>query len=275
LDRAKIDGVELDYEVVGNGEPVVFIHGALIADAFRPLLAEASLASGRRLILYHRRGYQGSSPVSEVVSVSAQAADCRGLLRYLGVERAHVVGHSYGGAVALQLALDWPEIVQTLALLEPALMAGDSSTGYRDALAHGAKRYREADAEVVVEEFLEARCPGHRDVLDRALPEAAGQAVADAGTWFEREMPGLLAWRFGVDEARHISQPTLAVLGRQSNALWPRFGETQRLLLAWLPRAEGFVLPGSTHFLQLEQPRELADALADFIDRHPLSAEAG
>ncbi len=44
LERVRIDGAELEYEVSGAGEPVVFIHGAFIADTFRPLLAEPSLA---------------------------------------------------------------------------------------------------------------------------------------------------------------------------------------------------------------------------------------
>src|SRR5215218_9684751 len=104
LNRASVDGAELEYEVTGTREPVVFIHGAFIADTFRPLLAEPSLAGRYRLILYHRRGYADSSRASGPVSVAQQAADCRALLRHLGVQRAHVVGHSYGGIVALQLA---------------------------------------------------------------------------------------------------------------------------------------------------------------------------
>jgi pimeloyl-ACP methyl ester carboxylesterase len=97
--------------------------------------------------------------------------------------------------------------------------------------------------------------------------------VTDAGTWFERELPELLSWDFGEAEARRISQPALSVLGGESAALWPRFGETHRLLLAWLPRSEGFVLPGTTHFPQLQDPHGLGEALAAFWTRHPLPAE--
>lgn len=272
LERARIDGAELEYGVSGRSEPVVFIHGAFIADAFRPLPVEPSLAGRYRLILYHRRGYAGSSRASGPVGVARQAADCRALLRHVGVERAHVVGHSYGGAVALQLALDTPGVVHSLALLEPALMVGASGQGYREALARGVERYREVGAAVVVDEFLQARWPGYRAALDRALPGAFAQAVADAGTWFERELPGLLGWHFGEAEARRISQPALSVLGGASDALWARFGETHRLLLAWLPHAEGFVLPGVTHFPQLEDPRGLAEVLAAFWARHRLPA---
>ena len=271
MERARTDGAELEYEVSGRGEPAVFIHGAFIADTFRPLLAEPSLAGHYRLILYHRRGYAGSSRASEPVSVAQQAADCRALLHHLGVERAHVVGHSYGGIVALQLALDAPSVAHSLALLEPGLMVGAGAQGYRESLARGVERYREAGAEVVVDEFLQGRWPGYRATLDRVLPGAFAQAVADAVTWFEREASGQLGWHFGEAEVRRIGQPTLSVLGGESDALWSRFGETHRLLLEWLPHAEGFVLPGATHFMQIENPRGVAEVLAAFWARHRLA----
>ena len=271
MERARTDGAELEYEVSGTGEPVVFIHGAFIADTFRPLLAEPSLAGRYRLILYHRRGYAGSSRASEPVSIARQATDCRALLRHLGVERAHVVGHSYGGIVALQLALDNPGVAHSLALLKPGLMVGAGAQGYREALARGVERYREAGAAVVVDEFLQARWPGYRATLERVLPGAFAQAMADAETWFEREASGQLGWYFGEAEVRRISQPTLSVLGGESDALWSRFGETHRLLLEWLPHAEGFVLPGATHFMQIENPRGMAEALAAFWARHRLA----
>ncbi len=272
MERARIDGAELEYEVSGWGEPVVFIHGAFIADTFRPLLVEPSLAERYRLILYHRRGYVGSSRVYGPISVAEQAADCRALLCHLGVQRAHVVGHSYGGAVALQLVLDIPDVAHSLALLEPALLVGTSAQGYRESLAQSTARYREVGAEVVVDAFLEARSPGYRPLLDRALPGALAQAVTDAVTTFEGELPGLLDWRFDEAEAQRVSQPTLCVLGGESAALWSRFGETHRLLLGWLPHGEGFVLPGATHFLQLENPRGMAEVLAAFWARHRFPA---
>jgi pimeloyl-ACP methyl ester carboxylesterase len=270
LQRVSVDGVTLAYEVQGTGEPVAFIHGALIADTFRPLAAERSLTRGFRLISYHRRGYGDSSHVLGTVSVATHVADCLALLRHLGVERAHVVGHSFGGVIALQLALQAPEVAGSLALLEPALMLGASARPYRESLERGAQRYREVGAKGAVDEFLQARLPGYRSLLAQLLPEAFDQAVADAGTSFEAELPGLLDWRFGEQEARSVGQPTLVVIGEASSVLSLRFGEVHRLLLDWLPHAEEYVLPGATHFLQLENPRDMATALADFYARHPL-----
>src|SRR5262245_18758122 len=125
------------------------------------------------------------------------------------------------------------------------------------------------DTAVIVDEFLQARWPGYRIALDRALPGAFAQAVTDA-TSFKHEVPGLLDWHFGEAEAQGINQPVLSMLGSGSNTLSSRFGETHRLLMAWLPHAEGFILPGATHFLQLEDPRSTACVLAAFWARHPL-----
>jgi pimeloyl-ACP methyl ester carboxylesterase len=269
MEHTDVTGTTLEYAVTGAGEPVVCIHGAFIADTFQPLLAEPSLASRYQLITYHRRGYAGSSRIPGPTSIGQQAADCRALLAHLDVERAHVVGHSFGGAVALQLALDAPAVVHSLALIEPGLMIGASGGPYREALARGGRRYQEVSAAEVVDEFLQARSPGYRDRLARLVPGAFAQAVADAGTWFETELPAQLAWHFDTAEARQITQPVLSVLGGQSEALWDRFGETHRWILDWLPHAEGVVLPGTTHFPQIERPRPLAEGLAAFFARHP------
>jgi pimeloyl-ACP methyl ester carboxylesterase len=271
VDRAVLDDLTLEYEDSGSGEPVVCIHGAFVADAFRPLRSERVLSSRYRLITYHRRGYVGSSPLAGTPTLADEAEDCRGLLAYLGVECAHVVGHSFGGAVALQLALDAPQLVHTLSLLEAALIVGESLDLYRRALEQSIERYREVGAQVAVDEFLQARWPTYRERLEQVLPGALEQAVTHAPTSFSADVRAAIDSHFGEAEARKVAQPALVVLGEKSVALHPRFGETYRLLLDWLPNAEGVVVPGATHFLQMENPRVVAEALADFYGRNPFA----
>jgi pimeloyl-ACP methyl ester carboxylesterase len=117
-----IDGVDLEYRIQGSGESLVLIHGSILAAAFSPLLSEPSLANEYRVITYHRRGFAASSRAMPGLTIRQQAADCHALIRHLQIPRAHVAGHSYGGAIALQWALDAPEDVHSLALLEPALV---------------------------------------------------------------------------------------------------------------------------------------------------------
>jgi len=107
----------------------------------------------------------------------------------------------------------------------------------------------------------------YRSALDRALPQAFDQAVADADTFFGHELPAVQKWAFTQEDASHVTQPALVVLGDRTD---PIFRERRGLLLAWLPNAEPFELPGATHLLYLENPRGMADALAAFFGRHPL-----
>jgi 3-oxoadipate enol-lactonase len=102
------------------------------------------------------------------------------------------------------------------------------------------------------------------------LPGAREQAVADAGTFFRADLPGMQAWRFGPEEARRIGQPVLGVLGADSDAVSPIFGQGHELLRTLVPQTEPFVLPAATHAMQVMNPRGLAAALAAFIARHPL-----
>jgi pimeloyl-ACP methyl ester carboxylesterase len=261
-----------DTATTGSGDPVIFIHGALIADSFQPIVNHPALVGRYRLMTYHRRGYEGSAPPAGMATIADQAADCRALFDQLGIRRAHVVGHSFGGVIALKLALDYPAVVQTLALLEPALVLGANGPGYRNAIANNRERYRSGDVEGTVDEFLRLRFgAGYRSFLDRIVPGAFAQAVANAGVAFEVDMPSAADFPFSETEARTILQPALVVLGAESDALWPRFGETHRLLMTWLPRVESYVLPQATHALQMQNPDDLAIELDRFLASHAIN----
>ena len=123
MDRAAFDGIELEYEMRGAGEHVVFVHHGAGADWFSPLFDEPALAGRFRLLRYHRAGYVGSSRLTASLTFEEEAARFRGLMRHFGIGRAHVVGHSASACIALQIAADVPEVVHSLAVLEPALMA--------------------------------------------------------------------------------------------------------------------------------------------------------
>ena len=220
---------------------------------------------------YHRVGCAGSGRITGPVSVAQHAAHCRSLMRVLGIERAHVVGHSSSGNVALQLALDTPAAVHSLAILEPALYSVSSVKTSRAFVGAAVQLYRAHDRAAAIDTFLRGVCgPGYRAVLDRMLPGAFDQHVADADTFFEQEMPALQQWSFRQDDAKRIIQPVLAVVGARSLEFDPIWGERHQLLLDWLPNVESFVLSDATHLLQIENPRGMAEGLAGFFARHPL-----
>src|SRR5262249_9361049 len=91
MDRATIDGVELEYEMRGTGEPVVLVHAGIFADWFKPLLEEPILTGRYRVLSYHRIGYAGSSRVAGSGSISPPAAALRSLIAPLRITPAHLL----------------------------------------------------------------------------------------------------------------------------------------------------------------------------------------
>ncbi len=272
MERARVDDVELEYDLLGDGEPVVLIHWGLCAAWAEPLLAEPALADRFRLLRYHRAGFAGSDRIDGPIGMAEHAAHCAGLMRQLGIERAHIAGHSSSAMIALQLALDFPAAVQTLALMEPArpTPTTDVQAAFiRDFAAPAAERYRAGDRATAVDTFARGVFgPEYRGPFERGLPGAFEQAIADADAFFGQELPAVQQWELTREGASHITQPALAVLGEHTA---PTFPERMELLVSWLPNAEPFTLPSATHLLHVQNPRGMAEGLASFFARHPLT----
>lgn len=267
MDRIRVDDVEIEFEVRGAGEPVLLIAPSVVIDGLaHPLFERPDLAGGYQLIHYHRRGWAGSTLGDGPPSITRQAADAIGLLRGLAIERAHVAAHSYGGVIALQLALDAPGLVHTVALLEPALRAGPEGQAHLQRIIGPAReRYSAGDKRGFIVVFTEGVFgPGWEPIVERALPGAIDQAVADADTFFA-EQPALLQWDFGPEEAARIKQPVLSVLGTRSALI---FHEGRTVLHSWLPQTEDLDVD-ATHMLQIQDPAAVAGGLVAFFARHP------
>jgi pimeloyl-ACP methyl ester carboxylesterase len=274
MERAVVDGLELEYELRGSGEPVVLIHWGLCAAWAAPLMDEPALADRHRLLGYHRAGFAGSSRIEGDVSIGDHAAHCALLMRRLGIETAHVVGHSSSADIALQMAVDFPDAVRTLAILEPARptpSTDEQARFVRDVVGPAVQRYRAGDRPGAVDAWARGVFgPDHRAALEQGLPGGLEQAVADADAFFTQELPALQRWAFTQQDAARITQPVLAVCGEQTD---PSFRERLELLVSWLPDAERFELPGATHLLHVQQPAAVAAALAAFFARHPPAAD--
>lgn len=273
MERVAVDGLELEYELRGSGEPVVLIHWGVSAAWAEPLMDEPVLTDCCRLLSYHRAGFAGSDRIEGRLSLADHAAHCVRLMRYLGIERAHVVGHSSSADIALQLALDFPDAVHTLALMEPArpVPPTDGQAQFvRDFVAPAIQRYRAGDRAGAVDTFTRGVFgPDYRAPLERGLPGAFEQAVADADAFFGQELPALQNWSFTQEDASRITQPTLAIRGENTA---PTFPERLQLLVSWLPNVEPYELPDATHLLHLQNPRAMVGALVAFYARHPLIA---
>lgn len=262
-----VDGAQLNVRDRGSGEPIVFVQTALTADELVPL-AQASPLERYRRIVYHRRGYAGSSAVRGPGSIVRDAADCHAVLDALGLARAHIVGVSYSAAVALQLAADAPHVVHTLVLLEPPPVHTSSAAQFRAANERLMATRRRHGPVAALDEFLSMpNGPDWRHITEHHLPGSAAQMARDAATFFDTDMPALLGWQFGPADAARITCPVLHIGGTDSG---PWFTEARDQLLAWLPSANDVAIRGADHALVLTHHVEIADAVAAFLRCHPL-----
>jgi pimeloyl-ACP methyl ester carboxylesterase len=254
----------LDYDERGAGEVVCLVHAGVFSAWFAPLFDQPAL-DGFRVIRPIRPGYGRTPAPSEPASIAAHARRCGALLRGLGVERAHWVGHSSSCCIGLQLALDDPGLVASLILFEPAKPSGKqreaaASTSVAPALAAAAQ----GDVAGAFDLFVRGvGGDGYREVLRARLGDhGLVEAEREAAYFFADELPALAAWTFGPAEAARVTAPALLLCGAQTR---PRFPENVAILAGMLPDARTETLADLDHLAPLTHPAELAATIAEFV----------
>jgi pimeloyl-ACP methyl ester carboxylesterase len=267
VDHWKFDDVELTYQLHTAGEHVVLVHASPFVSWYRPLVEHLGAFS---TLTYRRRLARPVGGTYRQLTVAEDAAICARLMDRLGWRTAHVVGHSYGALVALQLAIDLPDRVGSVTLLEPAARGVSSSAQVAAALHPVIAAYRSGDVAGAVDGFLRHVCgDDYRTALERVIPGAYDEALGEADLFFQAELPAVQQWSFGPIDAGRIGHPVLNVRGELSAQ---RFVEGSELLQSWFPRAERLFVPGAGHLLMVENPMAVADGLHDFFARHPIGS---
>ena len=136
-DIADVNGIQLGYQVYGEGEPLILLHGGFgSVDMFGPNIA--LLAAGRQVIGVDLQSHGRSPAANRAMTFESMADDIAELIKTLGFERAAVMGFSLGGGVALRTAIQHAEVVERLVLVStpytnqgwyPEMTAGMKSMG--------------------------------------------------------------------------------------------------------------------------------------------------
>ncbi len=252
-----INGAEIYHEVLGEGPAVLVLHGGPGMDHtyFRPDFDR--LAERHRLVyLDHRlQGRSGRAPI-DTLTIEQSADDAAALLDRLGIDRAVIAGHSYGGFIAQELALRHPDRLAALLLIsttpgqigetdDPDADQGPRPPqGFIDAIstAPTTDAEYEAMAPTVLSYYF------HRLSWDEAAPAFADMRY-DAEA-FVRGMSVLRGWS-SVDRLDQIAVPTLVLVGRHDvPTSWPQSVRIARRIA----RSELVILEDSGHFPWMEEP---------------------
>jgi len=257
-----VNGVELAYDDTGRGPVLVLLHAGIadrrMWDDVTPMLAER-----HRVIACDLRGF-GETPLPD--GPFAYAADVAGLLEGLGVERAHLVGVSLGGHVALDLALARPELVDRLVLVGAGIDGWEHEPALRAIWTEEEAAFERGELDEVawinVRAWLDGPARGEGDVpaalrrrvfemqraaLDHENPAATGGWLAPS----RRERLG------------EVTVPTLVLVGALDQRDFRRIAQ---FLAQTIPGAVFEELPGVAHLPPLERPEAFARAALAFLD---------
>ncbi|MGO7335637.1 alpha/beta fold hydrolase [Rhizobium leguminosarum] len=292
--RIAVDGVEIAYVAAGAGEPVLMLHGFPQTKALWARIAPALVGRGYRVICADLRGYGASGkppaqPDLANYSFRAMAADLAGLMRALGYERFHLVGHDRGARVAHRLALDHPAAVASVTLMDivpTAVLLGDLRSDVAKSYWHWfflaqpapfPERMIEAKPDLFYETCLfgwGAAGPADFDAEQLAAYRASWhdvEAIAGGCNDYRAALTVDLAHDLA-DQGERISAPALILYGA-SGAM----AKLYDLPATWEDRCttmEARAIKGG-HFFPDSAPGEVAEHVAAFLSAHSLSDVAG
>ena len=255
----EIRGVSYQYDVIGQGPPVLFAH-CLTWNHHEFDAQVAALADRYTLILPDQRGHGGTGFPAEPYTLGDMVDDLFELVQGLGVGPVHYVGHSMGAMMGPQFALAHPEALRSLALIGGSAGAElpDRLAGYRQLIAAVRAGHHAPVAEKLTGLFFSKTS---REKCPQAIARFVDDFMAISGEglhWtaeavFER--PDLLA------RLPEITLPALVMTGEEDVVTSP---ERARELAQGLPDARLLFVPRAGHFLPVEAPNTVTGALLDF-----------
>ncbi len=258
------DGTEIVYESAGAGEPVVLIHGlgSYIGD-WKPQIDALSRAF--RVIAIDLRGHGRSGKPAGPYSIPLFAADVAEVADSLRFGPAHIVGLSLGGAVAFQLAVDRPELVRTLTIINSGPAFVMTSLALRFAIAlrlvvlkvFGLKTL----GGMIVKKLFPK--PG-QEPLRRAFLE---HYVLNDRSAYEASTRALVGWTVA-DRLQEIRCPVLVISGDRDYTPVA----AKEPYVAALPNARLVVVPDGGHACTIERPDEVNRLLREFFAATPAPA---
>jgi pimeloyl-ACP methyl ester carboxylesterase len=226
-----------------------------------------------RVTLYDLRGHGRSEMVPRGYRTTDMADDLRGLLDHLGIERAHLVGHSFGGAVALHYAANFPQRAQSLTLADAWVPGLQPSFPSPNSPIWAIQRRKLREAGFLIPERLPIVAYGIFEERSRHSPatddnsEAAipGFSESAAKHWTELVKTTSLPCEIGDSAAlppqriRGVKTPALAIYGQFSHCL-----PTLRAIQNNLSQCEATIVPGVGHLHPVLEPRRFADSVKRF-----------
>lgn len=261
----KLGNVEIHYEVYGSGEPLVLVPG-FAAGAWIWAKQIAQLSAKFRVVTFDPRGIGQSTFDAEPSTMRLLADDTDALLQLLEIDHAHILGVSFGGFVAQEFALAYPDATRTLSLCCTSFGGPNHVPPSMDIMTAVLTPHGFNTEARVRRNLLPAFSPdfarNHPDEVEEVIrlrlanpvAEDAYRAQLKAGLGFDAES------RVGT-----IQAPTL-VLSGDADAIVP--AQNSRNLAAKIPGATLRLVEGGSHLFFIEQPDQFNQRVIEFLSQN-------
>jgi pimeloyl-ACP methyl ester carboxylesterase len=243
-----VNGLHMYYEDCSDGSPLVLLHGGMlnIELSFADLIPE--LATRHRVIALEAQGHGRTADIERPITPAALAADVVGLLDHLGLDRAHVLGHSQGAATALELAVSYPDRVRSIVAASASVRMDGMHEDLTDPARQATSTRMPTQQDFAAMKETYARLSPHPDHFDEFLASLS-QSSADLQGWSDEQLAAITA-------------PVLLVLGDRDFTTV----EHGALMLELIPGSSLAVLPATTHMEVTRRSELLLPMLAAFLD---------
>ena len=245
---ADVNGLHLYYELHGSGSPLVLLHGGLLTIDINFAGLIPTLAQRHRVIAIELQGHGRTADIDREITPAASATDVVALLDHLGIDRAHVLGHSMGAAVALELAVNHPGRVRSVVPVSGTVRPDGLHPDLQDPAAFATSTRMPTPEDFT--EFTEAyrRLSPHPEHFDDFMATLSSSS-ADVQGWSDAQLDA-------------ISAPVLVVVGDHDFVTV----EHAALMKELIPGSQLAVLPGTTHMQATRRPELLLPLLTAFLD---------
>ena len=245
---ATLNGIRFHYETSGEGDPILLING-LSAPAANWLFQVKGLAPHYQVVTFDNRGVgETDMPEAPAYPTSQMADDAAAVLEHLAIPRAHVVGHSMGGTIAMELAIRHPQRVRSLGLCG-TWAQGDGR--FLHAIRSWMALWGELDPESRFRYLLMPWLYTPAFLADQAQVDAAVKRALEypfptKTEAIQRQGQGILEWNGSrLKDIKKIRVPTLVLVGRDDNLTLPAFS---RVLAGLIPKAQLKLISGGHGF---------------------------
>jgi pimeloyl-ACP methyl ester carboxylesterase len=254
--------IQVAYREWGQGDPLILITGLAATMALWDPTLLAHLATHYRVIVFDNRGVGATTTEPGPVTIARLADDAAGFMAALGIDRAHVLGYSLGGFVAQELALQHPDHVQRLVLLNTSC-GGSESVPVPPGIIH-ALTDPSGTVDQILNRVIAALVPDtwarqHRARLEAILLGA--RPPSQAGV--QAQVRAIDTWGGTCARLSQVAPPTLVVTGTRDEVLVPA---NSLQLVRGIPNAWLAQFREGGHGLQYQYPEALATTIRAFLE---------